>query len=194
MAHYIAEKMTAAASARGKTKASAQRDCFEAILILWDHQASFPNDIRPFKDFEPVFRAMAHIDPNKDFPSYFSQKNGSDKPPTDTEQYANFVVNLDSAIRTMMSYFLRKAILSTTDEATLGWLHGIKDVSESSEAKVILNFVPELDVTKDNDEQAVLERRIKELSEHIERLQSFEHVSKFIRLSMESELKNLKKS
>ncbi|MCF6337897.1 MAG: hypothetical protein L3J84_08085 [Gammaproteobacteria bacterium] len=42
MAHYIAEKMAAIGSARGKAKASAQRECFEAILTLWDQLKLVP--------------------------------------------------------------------------------------------------------------------------------------------------------
>ncbi len=192
MAHYVVEKMVAISSARGKAKASAQRECFEVILTLWHFQACFPRDIRPFKDFDPVFRAMAHIDPNKESPSYFFHKNDSDTPPNETEKYANILVNLDASTRTMMSYFLRKAVLSATDEDVLAWLHGVESIASTSEVKVILNVVSELDATEESNEKTETENRIKELSEKIDRLQAFQRTSELVRLSMESEMKELK--
>jgi len=183
--------MTAIESARGKSKSSVQRECFEAILLLWEHQSYFPSGMRPFDDFEPIFRTMQHIAPNNSSPSFFRNENGNKQPPKDIEQYINFVTNLDAATRIMISFFVQEAILSATDESTLQWLDAIKGVARSDEAKVILNLAPELDVKNINEAQVQKEKRINDLSEHIDRLDAFENLSQHIKSTLKTELERL---
>lgn len=191
MAHYIAEKMTMTVSARGKTKASAQRECFEAILLLWEHQSYFPNDVRPFDDFEPVFRAIAHMDPNNKLPSFFRNENGNKQIPKDIEQYIEFITSLDAATRIMVSFIVREAIFSTADESTLRWLDAIKGIAKSDEAQVILKLVPELDVEDVDVAQAKKKKRANEISEQIDRLEAFERMSQYIKSALKVELTSL---
>ncbi len=189
MAHYIAEKMLAVASARGKEKASAQRECFEAILTLWEYQDCFPHHIRPFKNFDPIFRAMAHFDPNKTTPSFFRNENEENQPPNEIEQTINFITNLDAAARIMISFFVRESILLATDESTLEWLEGIKGVARSDEAMIIYKLVSELDDKDTAQDQN--EKRKNELSEHIDRLEAFEDLSREIKSVLKAELGKL---
>jgi hypothetical protein len=186
MAHYIAEKMAAIDSARGKEKASAQRECFEAILTLWDYQGCFQHDIRPFKNFDPIFRAMAHIDSNKTTPSFFRNENGNNQPPKEIEQAIKFITNLDSAARIMISFIVRESILHATDESTLEWLDAINGLARSDEARIILKLVPELD-DKDTA-QAKNEKRKNDLSEYIDRLEAFEGLNREIKSVLKAEL------
>ena len=189
MAHYIAEKMAVIDSARGKAKASAQRECFEAILTLWDYQGCFPHDIRPFKNFDPIFRAMVHIDSNKITPSFFRNENGDSQPSKETQQAIKFMTSLDSATRIMISFFVRESILHATDESALEWLDAINGLAMSDEARIILKLVPEFD-NKDTA-QAHNEKRENELSEHIDRLEAFERLSREVKSLLKAELKNL---
>ncbi len=186
MAHFIAEKMAAIDSVRGKAKASAQRECFGAILTLWDYQGSFPHDIRPFKDFDSIFRAMAHIDPNKTKSSFFRYENGDNQPPKEIEQAVKLITNLDAAARIMISFFVRESILHATEESTLEWLDAIKGLARSDEARVILKLVPELDNKDTAQDQN--EKRKNELSEHIDRLEAFESLSREIKSVLKAEL------
>jgi len=186
MAHYIAEKMAAIGAARGKAKASAQRECFEAILTLWDRQGCFPRDMRLFKDFDPIFRAMAHIDPNNTAPSFFRNENEDNKPPKEIEQAIEFIINLDEAARIMISFFVRESILHVTDESTLEWLDAINGIVRSDEARVILKLVPELDDKVTAQDQN--EKRKNEISEHIDRLEAFESLSREIKSILKAEL------
>lgn len=187
MAHFIAEKMAAIGSARGKAKVSAQRECFEAILTLWDYQGYFPHDIRPFKEFDPIFRAMAHIDPNKTELSFFRNENGDNQPPKEVEQAIKFITNLDAAARIMISFFVRESILHATDESTLGWLGAINGVARSDEARIIFKLAPELDVKEAAQDQN--EERKNELCEHIDQLEVFEKLSIEIKLVLKAELR-----
>ena len=179
MAHYIAEKMAAVGSARGKAKASAQRECFETILMLWEYQGHFPHDIRPFKEFDPVFRAMAHIDPNKTTPSFYRNENEDDQPPKEIEQAIEFITKLDAAARIMISFFVRESILHTANESTLEWLDAIKGIAKSDEARIIFKLASELDDKDTVQDQS--EKRKNELSEQIKRLEAFENLSRDIK-------------
>lgn len=191
MAHYIAEKMAAigSGSSHSKAKRSAQRECFEAILTLWDYQGCFPYHIRPFKDFEPIFRAMAHIDPSKAKPSFFRNGNGDNQPPKEIGQAIKFITNLDAATRIMISFFVRESILHATDESTLEWLDAINGMTRSDEARIILNLVPELG--EKDTAQGQNEKRKNELSEHIDRLEAFESLSKEMKSVFKAELAKL---
>ncbi|MEZ5573737.1 MAG: hypothetical protein R3E64_17225 [Halioglobus sp.] len=189
MAHYIAEKMSAISSARGKAKATAQRECYEAILVLWDYQGRFPNNIRPFRNFDPIFRAMAHIDPNKTTPSFFRIENRDKQAPDEIEQAIEFITNLDAAARIMISFFVRESILHASDESTLEWLKGINGVAKSDEARIILQLLPELDDKE--TAQVKIEKRKIELSEHINRLEAFEGLSSLIKSVFKAELEKL---
>lgn len=190
ISHYIAEKMIEISTADGKEKASSQRECFEAILILWDYQSRYLPDMRPFKNFDPIFRALSHIDPNKSSPSYFRNSNGDKKPTSEIEQTIELISGLDNAARIMISFFVRESMLHTTDETTLEWLRAIDGIDRPDEVKIIFKLLPELDVsaTKPDDN----EERKKELSEQIDRLEAFENLSKNIKTVLKTELEAYK--
>lgn len=189
MAHYIAEKMSAVGSARGKAKAPAQRECFAAILTLWDYQSCFPHDIRPFKDFDPIFQAMAHIDPNKTAPSFFRNENVGSQTPKEIEHAIKFITSLDAAARILVSFFVQESILHATDKSTLEWLGAIRGVARSDEARILLKFMPELDDKYTDQDQN--EKRKNELSEHIDRLEAFESLSGEIKSVLKAKLEKL---
>ena len=132
---------------------------------------------------------MAHIDPNKTAPSFFRNENGDNQPPKEIEQAIKFITNLDAAARIMISFFVRESILHATDESTLEWLDAINGITMSDEARIILNLVPELDDKDTTQDQN--EIRKNELSEHIERLEAFEGLSREIKSVLKAELGKL---
>ncbi len=186
MAHFIAEQMVAIDSARGKAKAIAQRECFEAILLLWDRQSCLPRGTRPFRNFDSIFRAIAHIDPNKTASSFFRNENGDSQPPKEIEQAVELITKLDAAARIIISFFVRESILHATDESTLEWLGAINGVAKSDEARIILKLVPELD-NKDTAQDQNAKRK-NELAEQIHRLEAFERLSGEIKSVLRNEL------
>jgi hypothetical protein len=189
MAHFIAEKMAIAISSHGAAKSSAQRDCFEAILLLWDYRSCFPNEIRPFANFEPILRALAHIDPNKTEPSFFRNENSEKRPPKEIEQAVTFITNLDAAARIMISFFVQESMLLAKDQSTLEWLSAISGLARSDETEVLLNFIAEF---HDNSTDQK-EKRKYELKEQIERLQAFENLSQKMKSILISELEQLER-
>lgn len=189
MAHYLAEKMEIMDSATGEAKSAARRECFETILMLWEYRASFAYEMRPFKNFEPVFRALAHIDPNKQTPSFFSNKNHDQQPPNEIEQAIKFITTLDSATRIMISYFVRESMLHATDESSLEWLSAISGIAKPDETRILLTVIPRLDKTMPTQDPK--EKRKGELVKHIDRLELFESLSRDVKSRLKAELKEL---
>lgn len=191
IANYIAEKMDAAIRADGKEKSSAERVCFEAILMLWEYQRCLPQTARPFNEFEPIFNALEHIDPNKTYPSYFSNENGEEQPPEEIAQTMEFITHLDNATRIIISFFVRNAMMSAMDESTPRWLAGIKGLEPLEEAKVIFKCIPEIGANTDEESQ---NEEIKtEISEHIRQLEIFEGISQIIKSALNERLEKLEK-
>mgnify|MGYP006110018475 CR=1 FL=1 len=194
MTSYLAEKIIATESVQEDKITTEQRECFETILHLWEHRAHLPTHTRPFEDFEPVFRAIKHIDPENPAPSYFRNENSSQAIPKDVEQYVNLIVNLDSATRVMLSFYMKEAIMSTMSESTIEWLDAIKGIAESGEARIILNFLPEMDSLNGKQANDLKSKKIKQLTEQIEKLESFEHISKITRSNLQTQLDKIEKS
>lgn len=186
MAHYISEKIIAIDSAVGEEKTICQRECFSTILKLWEYRSCFPNNVRPFKDFEPIFHALAHIDPTKTSPSYFQNESSNDIP-DEISQEIELIAKLDSAVRVVISFFIRNLILNVTTKSTLEWLEAIKGINNSDEERIIYKFLPDFEEKADDQNQ----RRKKELSEHIARLEAFENVSLELKAVLKSELMEL---
>ncbi len=189
MANYIAEKMAATDYASDNTRASAQRECFETILMLWDHQSRFHRHARPFGKFEPIFSALSHLNPNKPTPSYFSWENHESSPNSEVQQTVKLMVVLDSAVRVMISFLARNSILQVTDESTIEWLKAVNGLVDSDEVRVIVKLLPDID---DKEETTDLhEVRKKELSEYIKKLEAFEAMSKEVKSALNTELQTL---
>ena len=71
MAHYIAELIEAAETAKVEERPAKLAKFADAILKLWEHRHHLPNGKRPFEDLEPILRALESLDPNDDTARYF---------------------------------------------------------------------------------------------------------------------------
>jgi len=191
MAHYLAEKITGIEQAHGKAKDKEQKDCFRAILTLWEYQALFPDRLGPFSEFESVFRAISSLDTDKNMPRYYRYEEPNEETPKEIQDYVHLIKGLDEATRTMITFFIREAILISTNESTLKWLESIHGIAHSDEAQVVLNILPELNVDNIDGASVQNEKRKIALSENIERLKAFEQTSKSIRLLLSEKFDEL---
>jgi hypothetical protein len=62
MAHYIAQRINDAEKAPDEARAEATDSCAKAILEIWEHRSSLPNQVRPLRDLGPVLRTLASLD------------------------------------------------------------------------------------------------------------------------------------
>ncbi|MFC3679102.1 hypothetical protein [Bacterioplanoides pacificum] len=190
MSHYIAEKILELEVATGEEKRSLQKYCFEAILLLWSHQAYFPSGSRPFENFEPVFRALDHIDPDRPGYSYINeQPEANSDVPKDIDLYVKYIVNLDATTRVLLSYFVELAISSAADQSTKDWINSLGVETRSEVPKVLLSFYRDRREKSDKD---IVEEKIEKLSDQIRKIDAFVDVSKDIRLELARKIENLK--
>lgn len=69
MAQYVAELILSADSARPEDASDIRSRCASAILELWHHRASLPDQARPYRSLEPIISTLARLDPDQ--PSLF---------------------------------------------------------------------------------------------------------------------------
>jgi len=62
MAHYIAQRIKDAEESPEDAKAAAADSCSKAILEIWEHRSSLPDQVRPMRDLEPALRTLASLD------------------------------------------------------------------------------------------------------------------------------------
>lgn len=150
MAHYIAEQMTIAKSAKGNDKIKAEKRCFDAILKLWQHRSSWPDNARPFKNFEPIFRALERLDPKNptryfrlhpgfdQFDSYDAVKDNDN---AEVHEWLKLVKVIDQTARICLDHAFQQAALNATDEKTLAWIEKAAEFSENDDISIVVRLL-----------------------------------------------------
>ena len=171
MAHYIAELIHGAETAKAKERPAKMAKCADAILNLWKHRYQLPAGKRPFEDFEPILRALASLDPSDDTPRYFRQirtaaEEAVENP--ETRKWLEISDNIDYLARSLISYCLVQAAQTALDRSK-EWVT-LAEAAESDEGidfAVISSIADESSLLKltNPDERARkrLEDRIKQL-------------------------------
>ena len=128
MAHYISERITTAENATGQEKSKTEKECFEAVLKLWQHRAYFPIGHRPFENFEPIFRTLERLDPESER-TYFFDDPYEKVPGRKTNeisqgirQWIDMVFEIDQVARIWIDYVLKHAANCAADKKTKSWL------------------------------------------------------------------------
>lgn len=194
MAHYIAEQITATETATGQAKSLAEKKCFSAILDLWKHRASLPPGQRPFENFEPIFRALEHLDPEEPGGFYYGFWREQSKPELGSvEAMIDFIVAIDNAARVLVEQALIEAIAKATDEKTKAILRdaGLKTTGRDIEA---MQTLFELRHRFDANGVGGLEKVIDRLQDRLRTLDTFGNVCKAARVGMQKELRRLERA
>ncbi len=201
MSHYIAEQMTIAKNAKGSDKIEAEERCFDAILKLWQHRSSWPDGLRPFKNFEPIFRALERLDPRNSEP-YFRFNSGfdqfdSDEPAQkeiidDVQQWLGVVKSIDQSARVCLNYAFQQAAISAQDDKTLEWIaNAVDDLSKNGDISLVVRFIASDQL--EGTEFAGLDKHIeqKNLGVKIQQLDTFIEFAQSLRAKFSSEIENL---
>jgi hypothetical protein len=115
VAHYVAEKMDAAALETGELRKTAERECFEAILSLWEHRRVFPDRRRPFKDFENLFSTLSTLDVQGRSFRYFRENPEADELGGEPLKWLRAAEGVDDAARALIRFFLAAACEGAVD-------------------------------------------------------------------------------
>lgn len=110
MAHFIAEKLKQIQTANPRDRDNRLSECCDEILRLWSHRRSFPGR-RPLENFEPVFRALESLDPNRvDIPRYFYPPVEEDKDESEeTREWLDRASDVEVAARAVMRFCMSNA-------------------------------------------------------------------------------------
>lgn len=118
MAHYVAEKIVAAEK---PDSTEVERDCcFDAILKLWNHRYSCPEEVRPFQRFESVYAGLARLDISSD--SHYFQRFEKLSPETikklddRSKQWVDLALAVDNGARFMISELFSLATASASSD------------------------------------------------------------------------------
>jgi hypothetical protein len=194
MAYYIAEQMAIAKKAKGEAKIIAERQCFEAILKLWEHRSRLPAGIRPFESFDPIFRALERFDLENEQPYFYqgqdsSKKEKSGKKSDGVEEWLSIARGIDQAARIWLEYVFHQAALSAMDKKTISWLESAVSGSNRDEVSIIVRLVEagaqDIDETNEQEQKAKREK----LKSRIQKLAAFNEFSKLLLASYITELK-----
>jgi hypothetical protein len=142
MAHYVAEQIVIAENTTGAKKVAAETKCFQTILALWKHRATLPNGHRPFEDFEPIFQALASLDPDKSHSYYHhivrpASKQRKTEEPDAIQKLINLIFGIDSAARILIDAAMSEITEASASERTKAILKDAFPDSHSDDVSAI---------------------------------------------------------
>lgn len=123
MIHYIAEKIEEVESQKGRGRSVAERECFAAILELWEHRSVFPTKHRPFGDFESLFQTLSTLSVEDQKPRYFRafREAAAKDSDLETAKWLDASTLVDHAARVLIRYFLAAAVEASVDKSRV-WI------------------------------------------------------------------------
>jgi len=201
MVHYIAEQITVAEKATGDKKRITEQRCFETILKLWQHRSALPNGHRPFESFEPVFHALAKLDPDNPQPYYYScfnaiqyEKDEVSKETKEILQLIDYVNAIDRSARILIEFFFYQASLIAIDEKTINWIKDAKNIFPTdSDASIIVQLIQTYEDGEVKSSE-IDEGQCKKLQSRINQLDTFISLSQEIRSLLIELINNKSKS
>ena len=177
MAHYIAEKMEAVESATGEARDRKMSECSDAILKLWAHRSELPNDQRPFKEFERIFRMLQSLDLDAPTPRHFRQARSAaaqDDKDDATKQWLNIASGIDDAARVLIRYCLATAAQEAVDKSR-EWIALAEAIAEEEDIdlRTVRAIVEDAEVLNSENLDDAARAKIEDLLEKLEAFTAF---------------------
>lgn len=191
MAHYIAEQMMLAETTVGSEKAVAEANCFNTILKLWKHRSSMPVGMRPFEEFDAIFRVLERLDPQGSGGFYRELWESQVVPEPDSiESIASMIMAVDKAARVLIEQAVSLAACSACDEADEAML-GDGDLGDDDMGIVLIRELTRFTDRRELTPEMIREREIERIRRRIETLDWFEEAAKGLRKLLTSEITRL---
>lgn len=121
MANYIAEKMDLAEHGSGQERKLAQKECSEAIIMLWNHRWNLPKGKRPLERFDKIFDVLNSLRQERMHPLYF-QKELDLQDVVDNE-WLKITYDIDKGARTAILLALHQATVQENTQASGDFLN-----------------------------------------------------------------------
>ena len=178
MAHYIAELIKDAETAKVEDQPAKLAKCADAILDLWERRHQLPNGKRPFEDLEPILRALESLDPTNDTPRYFrSPRTAADETEQDAEtrRWLELADGLDYSAKILIRYCLAQAAQIALDRSS-DWveLAEAAALEDGIDLTVIRIITDESDLLKASEPDDIVRRL---LEDRVKRLDDFKKVA-----------------
>jgi hypothetical protein len=192
MAHYIAELIEEAETAKVEERPAKFGQCADAILKLWEHRHQLPSGKRPFEGLEPILRAIESLDPTDNTPRYFrSQRMAADETEENDEprKWLKLVDGLDYSAKILIRYCLAQAAQTALDKSRK-WvaLAEAAGVEDSIELPVLRIITDESDLLKGSDLNV---RARKLIEDRINRLDGFKEMVEVLASALRRQLKQV---
>jgi hypothetical protein len=173
MAHHLADLITKAENASGSDKASAQKECFDAILAFWRHRSELPSGKRPFREMEPILRAVESLDPDDETPRYYRAprpQKGEVAETSDQENWLRIAEGLDYSAKVLIGYSLAEAADAALDKSK-EWVKLAEGIEDDGVPEIVIRMVSSVaDLNRAPDLDAPMRRL---LADRVKRLKAF---------------------
>lgn len=190
MSHYLAELIVQAENSVGDEKTTVEKNCFDAILSLWNHRAVLPGVGQPFERMGELAQAIESLNPESTTPRYFHSirsKIAKDEEKADGENWLELADGLDYSAKVLISHCLGNAAREATDKSKewvrLAEAAGIEIKGE----KLVVRFVSRVDDFGGSTDASEEERR--ELEERVKRLEAFSKSSARFATALKNKLR-----
>lgn len=190
MAHHLAGLIKDAETAKVEERPAKLESCTKTILDIWERRHQLPYGKRPFKDFDPILRALESLDPADDTPRYLGvPRMGSDdtEQNPETKKWLELVNDLDYSAKVLISFCLTQAAKTAIDQSqcwiALAKAAGLEDGIELP----VIRFVTDqndLNTASESDDKA---RKL--LEDRIKRLDGFKNMADALATELRRQLK-----
>lgn len=189
MINYLAEQINLAETSK---KAEDEKKCFDTILLLWERYYSYPERARPFKNFEPIIRALEAISPDNDSPKYYIARIIDDlsskikNQETNVSDWVEKIEIIDNAAKNLIDYCVDQALLDAKDKETQELVEILKKTGLTN--PIIDIFINYFDEEDESDSQS---DEINQLQGKIKYLDDLQSIMGKIRQSINGEIDKL---
>lgn len=192
MINYLAEQINLAETSK---KAEDEKKCFDTILLLWERYYSYPERVRPFKNFEPIIRALEAISPDNDSPKYYIARIIDDlsskikNQETNVSDWVEKIEIIDNAAKNLIDYCVDQALLEAKDEKTQTLVEILKKTGLTN--PIIDIFVDYFNEDTEEDESNCRNDEINQLQGRIKYLGDLQLIMDKIKQSLNGKIAKL---
>lgn len=193
MAHYIAELIDEAKTAKVEDRPAKLAMCADAILKLWDHRHQLPDGKRPFEDMEPIMRALASLDPEDDTPRFYRTQRAAikkTKESKETVKWLELADGLDYSAKGLIRYCLAQAAQTAIDKSKTWVKLAEKAGLEDNIDFRVIRFTSDEKGLSEAQKLKKMERS--QLEDRIKRLDGFKKMADALASDLRQQLKRCK--
>ena len=185
MAHYIAQRIKETEEAPEEAKAAASDSCAKAVLEIWQHRSSLPEQLRPLRDLEPVLRTIASLDVDQTDYRYYPEvlrEAATADADEDAKKWLTLATGLDYSARLLMQFVLQSAAHNAASQAA-PWVELARHAGAGEDAeRTVVTFILE------NDDAGRMSRSEASLKDRISRLERFAGLAQTVAAELRAQL------